>query len=951
MGRWRPQALSSALLLIRFLVLLLPVLADASTSSSKVIEVVSFSSSSSPEADNPCIPLRFTCRPFHFLFGKLRRRSTFVYMGEKKHDDPSLVTASHHAALTSILGSKDDAQKSIVYSYKHGFSGFAAKLTETQAEELKKHPGVVSVKPNTYHQLQTTRSWDFLGLSYDQPSSSGLLKKAKYGEDVIVGVIDTGIWPESRSFDDTGYGPVPKRWKGVCETGEAFNASSCNRKIIGARAFDADADADASSGTLEGDYRSARDANGHGTHTASTIAGGPVRGASRRRGGAPRARLAVYKACFGSGGCGDASLAAAIDAAIHDGVDVLSMSLDGLEDPGTLHAVASGITVVFGGGNDGPVPQTISNVVPWGITVAATTMDRSFPTAITLSDGDKLVRQSLYYHNHTAAAPRILRDDFWAYVTNVYCDDKGSLDSVNITGQIVMCLARPMSSSSPPKKVLAMARNAAIDGGAKGLILEQYSTDILEYLLYCDGYMPCVVVDKEMAKRISSDTNTVAKISPAVSVVGSQVASPRVAAFSSRGPSPVFPAILKPDIAAPGVSILAAQGDSYVLKSGTSMACPHVSAVVALLKSVHPDWSPAMIKSAIVTTASVTDRFGVPIQADTVGRKPADPFDFGGGQIEPDRAVDPGLVYDVRPEEYLKLFINSSTLDPASDDGSRLFYQLNLPSIAVPNLKKGSAVTVWRTVTNVGGPEDGGEAAAAASYYWAKVKAPPGVAVSVEPPGIAFSSGRRNATFKVTFMAKRSVQGGYTFGSLTWLDGGKHSVRIPMAVRTVIQNLRWKLFDADANAGYLKANYSSARDANGHGTHTASTIAGAPPPAPRPGRWASARLAVYKACFGSRGCGDASLAVAVDAAIHDGVDILSMSLDGLEDPGTLHAVASGITVVFGGGNDGPVPQAISNVVPSSITIPYPYPRTKIVPTTIPIPARGYKLLPIPIPAW
>ncbi|WVZ50119.1 hypothetical protein U9M48_001406 [Paspalum notatum var. saurae] len=273
------------------------------------------------------------------------------------------------------------------------------------------------------------------------------------------------------------------------------------------------------------------------------------------------------------------------------------------------------------------------------------------------------------------------------------------------------------------------------------------------------------------------------KISPALSVVGSQVASPRVAAFSSTGPNPVLPAILKPDIAAPGVTILAAQGDSYVLKSGTSMACP---SFVALLKSVHPDWSPAMIKSAIVTTASVTDRFGLPIQADTVGRKPADPFDFGGGQIEPDRAVDPGLVYDVAPEEYLKLYINSSTLDPASDEGSSLFYQLNLPSIAVPNLKKGSAVTVSRTVTNVGGPEDD---EAAASFYWAKVEAPPGVAVSVEPPAIAFSSGRRSATFKVTFMAKRSVQGGYTFGSLTWLDGGKHSIRIPIAVRTVIQNL------------------------------------------------------------------------------------------------------------------------------------------------------------------
>ncbi|TVU24993.1 hypothetical protein EJB05_27466, partial [Eragrostis curvula] len=113
-----------------------------------------------------------------------------VYMGEKKHDDPALVTASHHEVLTSILGSKDEALKSIVYSYKHGFSGFAARLTESQAEELKKYPGVISVKPNEYLKVHTTRSWDFLRVNYNRPS--GLLSKAKYGKDVIVGVIDTG---------------------------------------------------------------------------------------------------------------------------------------------------------------------------------------------------------------------------------------------------------------------------------------------------------------------------------------------------------------------------------------------------------------------------------------------------------------------------------------------------------------------------------------------------------------------------------------------------------------------------------------------------------------------------------------------------------------------------------------------------------------------------------------
>lgn len=250
--------------------------------------------------------------------------------------------------------------------------------------------------------------------------------------------------------------------------------------------------------------------------------------------------------------------------------------------------------------------------------------------------------------------------------------------------------------------------------------------------------------------------------------------------FSSRGPSNEFPAILKPDISAPGVSILAAVGDSYKFMSGTSMACPHVSAVAALLKSVHPDWSPAMIKSAIVTTASVTDRFGMPIQAEGAPRKIADPFDFGGGQIDPDKSIDPGLVYDIDPKEYTKFFNCTLTLGPKDDCESYVgqLYQLNLPSIVVPDLK--DSVTVWRTVTNVGGEE---------GTYKASIEAPAGVRISVEPSIITFTKGgSRNATFKVTFTARQRVQSGYTFGSLTWLDGVTHSVRIPIVVRTIIQD-------------------------------------------------------------------------------------------------------------------------------------------------------------------
>jgi subtilisin family serine protease len=189
---------------------------------------------------------------------------------------------------------------------------------------------------------------------------------------------------------------VPARWKGKCQAGQEFNATSCNRKIIGARSYDRGISAE----SLKSDYNSPRDINGHGTHVASTIGGVEVRGVSVgglatgvARGGAPRARLGIYKACWEGDGCPDFAVLAAIDDAIHDGVDVLSLSLGGTghEYSGTLHAVQRGISLVFAGGNNGPVPQTVTNAVPWVTTVAASTIDRAFPTLISLGNKEKLV--------------------------------------------------------------------------------------------------------------------------------------------------------------------------------------------------------------------------------------------------------------------------------------------------------------------------------------------------------------------------------------------------------------------------------------------------------------------------------------------------------------------------------------------------------------------------------
>ncbi|VAH58764.1 unnamed protein product [Triticum turgidum subsp. durum] len=469
-----------------------------------------------------------------------------VYMGEKKHDDPSAVTASHHDILASVFGSKDESLKSIVYSYKHGFSGFAAMLTGTQAEMLAKFPEVISVKPNTYHEAQTTRSWDFLGLGLNKlPQQTDLLRKANYGEDIIIGVIDSGIWPESLSFDDNGYSPVPARWKGIYQVGQTFNATSCNRKIIGARWYSNGGDPE----NLKGEYMLPRDFHGHGTHVASTIAGREVQGVSygglatgMARGGVPRARLAIYKALWGPRIRGsEAMILAAIDDAIHDGVDVMSLSLGGAghEFPGTLHAVLRGISVVFSAGNDGPAPQTVTNAVPWVTTVAASTIDRAFPTLISLGNKKKLVGQSLYYNS------TLNNGDFKELVHAGSCTAEW-LASSNVTSKIVLCYAPGLAPSVLLRVDLPLTINRSMGAGAKGLIFAQYATNLLPA---CKGSMPCVVVDYETAQRIESYVaiaeSPIVKILPAMTVVGDTVFSPRVAAFSSRGPSPLYPGILK----------------------------------------------------------------------------------------------------------------------------------------------------------------------------------------------------------------------------------------------------------------------------------------------------------------------------------------------------------------------------------------------------------------------
>ncbi|KAJ9679917.1 hypothetical protein PVL29_021731 [Vitis rotundifolia] len=714
-----------------------------------------------------------------------------VYLGKRQHHDPELITNTHHEMLTTVLGSKEASVDSMLYSYRHGFSGFAAKLTEAQAQAVSELPGVVQVMPSRLLKLKTTRSWDYLGLS-SSISSTNLLYETNNGDGIIIGLLDTGIWPESEVFSDKGLGPIPSRWKGGCSSGQRFNATKhCNRKLIGARYFLKGLEAEIGEplNTTEYlEYLSPRDAVGHGTHTSSIAGGSHVVNASYYglgfgtvRGGAPGARLAMYKVCWYAG-CSDADILKAFDKAIHDGVDVLSVSL-GSESSlvteiikpdsiliGSFHAVAQGISVVCAAGNGGPSAQTVENTAPWILTVAASSIDRSFPTPITLGNNRTVMGQAMLIRNHTGFASLVYPDDPH-FESSSNCLSISPNDT-SVAGKVALCF-----TSSTFETALA----ASFESG---------NTEAS-----CIRDFPCIKVSYETGRQIlnyiSSTRHPHVRLSPSKTHVGKPVPT-NVAYFSSRGPSFPSPAVLKPDIAGPGAQILGAvppsdlkKNTEFAFYSGTSMATPHIAGIAALLKSLHPHWSPAAIKSAIVTTGWTTDPSGEPIFANGDPTKLADPFDFGGGIVNPIRAADPGLVYDMGTADYIHylctLGYNNSTIFQFTEQSIRCptrehsILDLNLPSITIPSLQNSTSLT--RNVTNVG---------AVNSTYKASIISPAGITITVKPDTLIFDSTIKTVTFSVTVSSIHQVNTEYSFGSLTWVDG-VHAVRSPISVRTMIE--------------------------------------------------------------------------------------------------------------------------------------------------------------------
>uniref|UniRef100_A0ACD5U1D6 Uncharacterized protein n=1 Tax=Avena sativa TaxID=4498 RepID=A0ACD5U1D6_AVESA len=665
----------------------------------------------------------------------------------------------------------ESAESRLLHSYTEVFSGFAARLTGAELDAVSKKSGSVRAFPSRTLQPMTTHTPEFLGLR----NGTGVWSDAGYGKGVIIGLLDTGLYATHPSFDDHGVPPPPARWKGSCK------AARCNNKLIGAKSFVGDDDSS--------------DEVGHGTHTSSIAAGNFVPEASYHgvgtgtaAGVAPGAHIAMYKVCR-SMGCDDANILAGLDMAIKDGVDVLSISLGGTMgigfdlDPiaiGAFSAVSKGILVVCAAGNNGDWRFLVVNDAPWLLTVAAGSTDRSFGAEVRLGNGKKIHGEALTQKASTSSRSYPL---VFLSKENRYCEHH---NNSSIAGKILVC---EVNTAKNQKSDISNIMGA----GAAGVVLfnddtSGYTTEVRDFnssvvqLTAADGAILTSYATSRETKPVASFTynNTLFGIRPA----------PVVSWFSSRGPSSICISVIKPDILAPGLNILAAwppktasASGPYNIISGTSMATPHISGVAALIKSIHPNWSPSAIKSAIMTTSDIVDSTGGSILDQR--HMEATVYDTGAGHVNPTRAVDPGLVYDLNNTDYaglicsllgdvgLGIIVRNSSLTCAMLPKVKP-EQLNYPTITVPFTSV--PFTVNRTVTNVG-PET--------STYTVKVDVPNSMVVRVFPETLKFSKAGEKKTFSLSVSSHNVGKEEFVEGSLSWVSE-THVVRSPIVARALV---------------------------------------------------------------------------------------------------------------------------------------------------------------------
>jgi subtilisin family serine protease len=674
-----------------------------------------------------------------------------------------------------------------VHSYVNAINGFSALVSYNEALAIAAHKDVAAVYPDELRQPTTENTPDFLGLTGTSgPWGTGIL-----GKGVVIGVIDTGIWPEHPSFADTGSYPTPPVSGIPCEFGNTAHnpndaAFTCNNKLIGARQvlptyralIGADPD----------EFDSARDDDGHGTHTASTAGGNSgveasILGIERGvvSGIAPRAHIVAYKGLGNLGGFGS-DLAAAIDLAVADGVDVINYSIGsssfaiGPDDIAFLFAADAGVFVATSNGNTGPGAATTGSPasVPWLTAVGANTHDRTFQGSASSSDGG----WEFFGASITTGTDELSLVDA-ADAGDELCNP-GALDPSVVSGNIVLCKRGVIARVAKSEAVFLA------DGA--GMIL--YNENDAESQVTDTHWVPSVHINNTDGLVIKDYIDAAAD--PVAQITGGEATAwpgSVMADFSSRGPNRLSADIIKPDVTAPGVNVLAGAspfpnpgsvpGELFQSISGTSMSSPHVAGIFALIKQAHPTWSAAMAKSALMTSA----RQNV-LKED--GSTQADPFDMGAGHIDPGSGVhkgsafQPGLVYDAGLFEYaaftcgadLGVFTTGTCaalegLGIPSDPSD-----LNLASIGVADLA--GSQTVTRTVTSVA-QEAGWRT------YRAVVDAPDGYSVTVSPDRIRLRRGE-SATFEVTITNVSGPVDAWRFGSLTWTSN-KADVYSPIAVK------------------------------------------------------------------------------------------------------------------------------------------------------------------------
>jgi subtilisin family serine protease len=697
------------------------------------------------------------------------------------------------AALASVGGGKK------LYNYGYVFSGFAAELTEAQAAKLALDKNVLAITKDEIRKLNTATTPAFLGLT----GSTGFWATKAKGENVVIGIVDSGIWPEHPSFSDrTGsngggnqdgkldYQQIPG-WNGKCQPGDAFSGTNCNQKLIGARYYNAGFGGNAAIKVqFPYEFNSPRDADGHGSHTASTAGGnanvaatGPAAVFGSITGIAPRARIAAYKVCWGNndeGGCAGVDSVAAIDQAVADGVDVINFSISGtstnFRDPveiAFLFAADAGVFVAASAGNSGPGSSTVAHPSPWITTVAAGTHNRDGAGSVTLGNGVTYLGASVA----SALASKPLIDSTAAGLPGAdptalaLCytavDNGGAavLDPAKVAGKIVVC---DRGVTGRTNKSLAVQQ-----AGGLGMILLNTSANSINADLHAVPTVHLQHTDRPAVKAYAATAGATARINAATILFNA--AAPFTASFSSRGPLIGGNGdLLKPDLIAPGQDIIAAvspigyNGRLFDSLSGTSMSSPHVAGLAALMKELKPGWSPMAIKSALMTTGTDVLDGGVPPPE----TNPVLIFRQGAGHVQPNAAATPGLVFDSSFGDWLSFLCavqpgGGCAGVPASDPSN-----LNTPSIAIGDLA--GVQTVTRRVTNVGGNP---------ATYEASVAGMVGFDTVVTPKLLTLAAGETKS-FTVAFTRTSAALNSYTGGQLRLTEGAR-TVRVPVVVRPV----------------------------------------------------------------------------------------------------------------------------------------------------------------------